>query len=111
MPPQHSPPLRPPLLRAPSALGAARRQAPAHRHRLARWADPFAWDGLKAALIMRKIVVDKSRPDPKAVKLGPLRELMLDCWSDNPRDRPDMGEVLQVFSRPKSSKRRHFSRK
>jgi hypothetical protein len=52
-------------------------------------------DGVSSLVIVKKVVLDESRPAiPEWLAPG-VRALITDCWADDPDDRPSFEEICE----------------
>jgi serine/threonine protein kinase len=56
---------------------------------------------LTAPQVMKKVVIDKTRPEIPDFVLPNVRRLIIDCWADDPDDRPSFASILDRLKQMK----------
>jgi serine/threonine protein kinase len=56
---------------------------------------------LTAPQVMKKVVIDKMRPEIPDFVLPNVRRLIIDCWADDPDDRPSFASILDRLKQMK----------
>jgi serine/threonine protein kinase len=51
--------------------------------------------------MMKKVVIDKERPEIPDFVLPDVRRLIVDCWADDPDDRPSFASILDKLKQMK----------
>jgi hypothetical protein len=56
---------------------------------------------LTALQVMKKVVVDQMRPEIPDFVLPNVRRIIIDCWADDPDDRPSFASILDTLKQMK----------